>query len=192
VAALDYLSLSGGGDFDRPVLLPEKRFDRVVDVALTDGLTGLYDSSTLRLRLDEEISRFNRYGNQVSLLMFDIDFFKKYNDTYGHLEGDRILVAVAKVLKSETRDIDLCARYGGEEFAVLLPHTNLKDAAMLAERIRAKVEEKFADDGGVTVSAGVATCPTHSTDSKELFLKADKALYIAKDCGRNNVKVPTL
>lgn len=160
--------------------------------AITDGLTGLHNHRYFQDALDRELSRAGRYAGHLSLIMLDIDHFKKFNDTYGHQEGDRVLEAVALQIRNSTRDVDIVARYGGEEFAVVLPETSLDGARIVAERIRANVENNRVKgrntEYAVTVSVGVA--PFLSGQKKsELIKAADACLYRAKENGRNRVAV---
>jgi diguanylate cyclase len=155
-----------------------------------DALSRLYNRGYWQQRLVEERSRFVRYGTHFSLLMMDIDFFKKVNDTYGHLWGDAVIVHVAKVIKSALRDNDIAGRYGGEEFAVLLPLTHIDGAIIVAERIRRLIESTPIpyEDGktlSITVSVGVAECLTSMKSPEELLACADHALYESKHGGRN-------
>jgi diguanylate cyclase (GGDEF)-like protein len=136
-----------------------------------------------------ELSRFERYGTIVSIMMIDIDNFKEINDRYGHVEGDRILAALAGAFKTETRDSDICCRYGGEEFVVIMPSTDIREAGILAERLRWKVEQGMPGGRKVTISIGVASCDRDIHTSKELVEKADAALYEAKRKGKNRVEV---
>jgi diguanylate cyclase (GGDEF)-like protein len=119
--------------------------------------------------------------------MADLDHFKRYNDTHGHLAGDDILARVAKVLRESTREVDHAARYGGEEFLVMMPETALSDGFQVAERIRARIEAEFSNGRPVTVSVGVAEFPTHGASPEDLIASADAALYAAKRTGRNRV-----
>lgn len=162
--------------------------------ATTDALTSLCNHGCFQSQLDEEISRVRRYDHSMSLLMLDIDKFKSFNDQFGHQAGDEVLRAVAAVLRSHTRDVDTVARYGGEEFAVILPETPLENARIVAERIRASVEDARVsipdqpEPLRVTISIG-ATLYKY-TDSKNEFIdRADQALYQAKDQGRNRIVV---
>ncbi|MGC9135224.1 GGDEF domain-containing protein, partial [Caldisphaera sp.] len=124
---------------------------------MKDPLTGLLNRYTLDFVLDTEISKAKRYGYTISLIIMDLDNFKRVNDTYGHLVGDKVLVHFAKIVKSVVRNSDYAFRYGGEEFLILLPYTDLKNAKVVAERIREKVEKhKFPMIGKVTVSCGIA------------------------------------
>jgi diguanylate cyclase (GGDEF)-like protein len=164
-------------------------------MAVTDGLTGLNNHKNFHERLGAEIRRFQRTLRPFSLLLMDIDFFKKINDAYGHQAGDEVLREVAEIVKKALRDIDMAARYGGEEFAVLLIDTDKKGAASMAERLRKRImKSAFNVDGNnikVTVSIGVASCREDAEGTEELIAKADRALYRAKEAGRNRV-VPSV
>lgn len=167
---------------------------KLYHLAITDGLTQLRIRRYFNQRLNEEISRANKFNHSVSLIISDIDHFKDFNDNYGHQEGDIILMETAKLFRLSIREeVDLVARYGGEEFAIILPETGTSEAAALAERIRKKVEEHdFPSKEGklkVTVSLGVATYPIHAKDMDSLIAFSDKAMYKAKDSGRNCIKV---
>ncbi|MCX7990458.1 MAG: diguanylate cyclase [Proteobacteria bacterium] len=162
-------------------------------LAITDGLTGAYNHRYFYKRLTEEFERARRYGTSLSLIMIDIDFFKKINDKYGHLIGDAVLADLAKLLRQNIRKHDVFARYGGEEFAIILPHTNYEGAKHEAERLRKAVENnKFAHvekEGEVTISLGCVSYPDASAEKPEDLVRfADSALYTAKNSGRNNVK----
>jgi len=158
-------------------------------LATTDGLTGLYNHRRFQEKLSEEFKRLNRYSYQVSLILTDIDYFKKVNDTYGHPVGDLVLKGVSKIIREEIRDMDVPARYGGEEFAVILPGTDTDGAKNIAERLRkAVMDTTFSADGKpvkVTISIGVATAPVDAKGKQELIEKTDEALYHAKHNGRN-------
>lgn len=161
--------------------------------ALTDELTGLYNLRHFHDTLDAELERQRRFGTEVGLVMLDIDDFKKINDTYGHQQGDLVLIEVARALRNLSRDIDEPARYGGEEMAVILPQTDSAGAELLAERMRAAVEALRIDrlDGegqlNVTASFGVASLPYNARDKAALIAEADAALYRAKRTGKNKV-----
>lgn len=162
------------------------------DLATRDGLTKLYNHRMFYTLLEDEIARSRRYSRHVSLLLIDIDFFKRVNDTYGHVAGDRILEGVARTLESAARREDKVCRYGGEEISVIMPETPLEAALRLAERLRASIEEAtFHDDSGqeirITVSIGVAELPIDAASLQELVSAADTALYEAKQSGRNRV-----
>ena len=157
--------------------------------ATIDGLTGLFNHRKFQERLTEELKRSERQETPLSLLLTDIDFFKKVNDTYGHPVGDLVLKGVSKILKKEIRDIDIAARYGGEEFVVILPGTDSIGAKNSAERLRkAIMAETFSSDNRtlkVTMSIGIATVPADARTEEELIEKTDQALYHAKHNGRN-------
>jgi diguanylate cyclase (GGDEF)-like protein len=162
-------------------------------LAITDELTKLYNHRYFVKSLSDELKRANRYHQNLSLIMIDVDYFKTYNDNHGHLLGNGVLKEVASILKNGIRDIDILARYGGEEFVIILPQTESKDASSIAERIRRAVEGfKFykgetQPSGKVTISLGVAMFPDDGGTAAELIYKADEALYQAKREGRNRV-----
>ena len=164
------------------------------DVADKDWLTGLYNRRYLRTALDTEISRAMRHQRKFSLILLDVDHFKFYNDTHGHLAGDEVLRGVARVLLSSGRTEHLCARYGGEEFVVLMPEADRDSARAAAERIRQQVEahpfegRETQPEGAVTVSLGIATFREDGLDGEALIGRADAALYHAKEKGRNCVE----
>jgi len=158
--------------------------------SVTDGLTGLYHHKYFELRLKEELDRAKRYGMPLTLVMIDIDFFKKVNDTYGHTKGDMVLEQVAGLLREKTRLSDIVARYGGEEFAVILPNIPHMNALLVAERFRKTVEEHDFNGLRITISLGIGhyAGTDEDIDQKTLTELADKALYRAKDHGRNRVE----
>lgn len=156
------------------------------ELASTDGLTSLPNRRAFASRLAVEIARAKRTGEPLSLVFFDLDHFKKLNDTLGHLEGDAALARVAGVLEEGRRSSDLVARWGGEEFAVLLPGTGHQAALLVAERLRQTIECGKLP-GGCTISGGVATLPDHAHDERSLVGAADDALYSAKHHGRNRI-----
>ncbi len=169
------------------------RYDAIRRQVVTDHLTGLYNRRHLMTRAREEIERSLRYQQPLSMLMIDIDHFKHFNDLYGHATGDRVLQAVASVLRRALRNVDLCARHGGEEFAILLPNTPAANAYHVADRVRATLAGTrytglgLPPEESVTISVGVATCPRDATVLDELLELADKALYAAKAQGRDKV-----
>ncbi len=168
--------------------------EKLVRLSITDGLTGAYNHRHFHERLAEEISRAGRYGRPVSLIMTDIDHFKHYNDTCGHVEGDSVLGGIAACMMNNVREQDVVARYGGEEFIIILPETGKKEALMLAERLRECVSfqpfhnKEAQPCGNLTISLGVASFPEDAPDPKGLIEKADAALYRAKETGRNRVE----
>jgi len=160
--------------------------------AVIDGLTGLYTKRHFQHQMANYFNASKRLDKPLSLIMIDIDFFKKINDRHGHLTGDRVLAAIAVTISKTIRQYDSAYRYGGEELGVLLPESGIDDALLVAERIRRKIagEEFVSDDGkklNVTVSLGVAAFRPGLTDMKELIAEADAALYYAKQNGRNQV-----
>jgi diguanylate cyclase (GGDEF)-like protein len=170
-----------------------RRFEALDQRASTDTLTGLPNRGTFDARLASLSSYFDRYARPFSVIALDVDFFKKFNDTWGHEAGDRVLRHVAELLRGTVRDVDLPARLGGEEFVVLLPETGLKQATEVAERIRRMLENRAVIWNGrplsVTASLGVSSCPDCTMTPGELLAQADAALYRAKDAGRNQVAV---
>lgn len=162
--------------------------------AQIDGLTGLYNRAFFDARLDQEFERARRYGLHISLVILDIDHFKRVNDTYGHVFGDEVLSEVADVLRARARSVDVVARYGGEEFVVILPEQILSGAMVVARRVREHVESLSPRFGEqivpVTASLGVAsTQQLGYTSPQALVEAADKSLYSAKQNGRNQIRV---
>lgn len=176
-----------------------KELKRVVELeqeTITDPLLGIFNRRFLDRRLQEEMLRAQRHGLPLSLMLLDIDFFKKVNDTWGHQNGDIVLKHLAKLLVDTLRQTDLVARFGGEEFVLLLPHTQQGDARMLAERLRRTVEQApvlitTSDDGyqelRVTISIGLSCMQQEGDSCCDMLERADKALYQAKQTGRNRV-----
>ncbi|HEY0459020.1 MAG TPA: diguanylate cyclase [Pyrinomonadaceae bacterium] len=157
--------------------------------SVTDSLTGLLNRRYLEERLAEEINRSNRYGYPMSFMMIDVDNFKSYNDTFGHIEGDSVLRLVAKCFRETLRAADIAARYGGEEFSILLPQTNSVEAETIAERLREHIAVTEFPNRTLTVSIGIASCCLDLNSVPELIAAADNALYKAKRKGKNNVQV---
>jgi diguanylate cyclase (GGDEF)-like protein len=156
-------------------------------LSVTDALTGLYNRRHLMGTLATEVQRSRRLRRPFSVLLADVDHFKQYNDTHGHPAGDAALARIAEILRKTTRGVDCVARYGGEEFFVMLLETTVGTAAIVAERIRARVAiEEFAG-GRITISIGVAECPSHGDTPESLIESADAAMYEAKDRGRDRV-----
>jgi diguanylate cyclase (GGDEF)-like protein len=169
--------------------------DKLREMAFEDGLTGLFNHRYFQDHLEREVSRVNRYSHLLSLIMIDIDHFKKFNDTHGHQQGDTVLRAVADVLNDSIRKPDIAARYGGEEFMIILPETGLKGTLVLAERIRQFIEElEIKIDNQVlkvTISLGITSYdPSNGRKEKaEIIESADKALYNSKNTGRNKLSI---
>lgn len=161
-------------------------YEEMARLAITDELTGVYNRRYFGLRLDEEIARSRRHGHPFSLLFIDLDNFKRINDTYGHVLGDRILADLGKLLQRWARSTDLLARFGGEEFVALLPVTDCGQALAAADRLRRTVEEhSFPRRKRLTISIGVATYPSDGAAEEDLIKVADQALYQAKRMGKN-------
>jgi len=171
----------------------EEKNRRLRDLAIRDGLTGLHNHRYFQEALAMEVDRASRHGHGFCLIFIDVDYFKKYNDIHGHLEGDYLLRALAAVIRDCIRKTDLVARYGGEEFIILLPETARKDALRSAEKIRLHVEEfpfhgrETQPSGKITLSIGISCFPDDGTEAQALIKKADVALYRAKEQGRNRV-----
>jgi diguanylate cyclase (GGDEF)-like protein len=167
---------------------------KTVELSITDMLTGVYNRRYLARRLNEELDLAAQTGQELSLLILDIDHFKIFNDINGHLAGDRALLTVAKTVESKTRNVDTVARFGGEEFCVILPNTGRAGAVEVADKLRVAVQdqrirgEEGLPDGRLTVSLGVATFPGDGKDMRGLVDSADMALYHAKQDGRNRVR----
>ncbi len=160
-------------------------YEETKKFSLHDPLTGLANRRLMDIMIEKSLARVRRLKTSLSVIMLDIDHFKKYNDTYGHTAGDNLLVQVAKLILKMTRQIDLAVRYGGEEFLVLLPETELTRASEVAERIRKTVEGKTV----VTISLGVSSYHKGIEKEEDLIKKADEALYKAKQKGRNRVEI---
>ncbi len=171
----------------------ERAKERLRELAVTDGLTGLKNYRHFKDVLSLEIKRAERHKSPLSLIMFDIDYFKNYNDTHGHLAGDRVLQDIAILVSKNIRKIDLAARYGGEEFAIILPNTNRDNARIVAEKLRTLVEEyhfpfqESQPNKNLTISVGISSYPSSGKSFEELVACADKRLYIAKAQGKNVV-----
>ncbi|MCA1616693.1 MAG: sensor domain-containing diguanylate cyclase [Acidobacteria bacterium] len=160
-------------------------------LALTDSLTGCVNRRSFEQQLERDLRLATRMRQPVSLIMLDVDYFKRVNDTHGHDAGDSALRFLADVLRDELRAVDTAARYGGEEFAVILPQANLDGALLVADRLRARLENtEIPGIGHITASFGVATFPVHASSREQLVTTADQALYAAKHTGRNRVCTP--
>jgi len=163
-----------------------KLFEDTLFRSHTDSLTGLWNYGYFQYKLDEQIDYSLRTGKSLCLLMVDIDDFKMYNDAFGHLEGDRVLISVASTIKSACRKKDMVCRYGGEEFVVILPDIVKQDAYVIAERIRKSVEaQESSFQRKVTVSIGIGSLPEDCRDKNSLISKADTCLYTAKKEAKN-------
>jgi diguanylate cyclase (GGDEF)-like protein len=174
-------------------LLKAQAFEQTMELAITDGLTKVFNHRYFQEQLQREIKRAKRYRHPLSLIMLDIDHFKKYNDYYGHPRGDGILKKMAHILKSTIRETDIVARYGGEEFSVILPETGKPEVKEVARKILEAIgKEEFCGEeilpgGKFTVSCGIAVFPDDAVTPQDLIDRADQALYEAKQSGRNKV-----
>ncbi len=167
--------------------------ERLQELSMTDPLTGVYNRLFFQKRIEYEFQRADRYQTPLALIMLDLDHFKNINDSYGHPFGDIVLKGFSEILFSSVRGVDIVARYGGEEFVVACPETNNKQAMVVAERIRSKIDKaRFTSDGvegSVTTSIGIAVCPHPKIgNTEELLKQADAALYRAKQDGRNCIR----
>lgn len=166
-------------------------YEKVYDLSIRDGLTMLYNSREFYRLLKQEIQRAKRYEKEFSLMMIDIDHFKKFNDTYGHPAGDKALRALGDIIRKHIRSIDIAARYGGEEFAIFLPEISSMQAEEVGERLRLSVADHTFSIGGkvvsLTISIGLASFPSDSNTGDGLVKAADQALYCTKNSGRNRV-----
>lgn len=167
-------------------------------MAITDALTGLYNRRYFQQMFSRELNRAKRYQKTLSLIMMDVDDFKKFNDTYGHPLGDKVLGTMGDILSETVRNTDFAFRYGGEEFIVLLPETDFPSALQVAERLRELVELRSVEElrmispHGVTASVGVASFPRDGETRDELLKTVDDLLYRAKECGKNRVYYRTV
>jgi len=170
-------------------------YSKIEDLSIVDELTQLYNVRFFHKKIKEEMELADRYRNHLSLSIVDIDFFKNYNDKNGHLAGDKCLRQVAKIISQCLRRTDIGSRYGGEEFGLILPATDEDGARNVLEKIRNSIENypfEFSQnqpEGKVTISAGIATYPKHTKESRELIHLADLSLYQAKELGRNKVVI---
>jgi diguanylate cyclase (GGDEF)-like protein/PAS domain S-box-containing protein len=165
-------------------------FTKVQALATHDALTGVLNRRHFFELANQEIERASRYKQPLSVILFDIDHFKRVNDTHGHPEGDRVLQSIAQRCRNNLRENDLICRYGGEEFIILMPSTDISNASIVAERLRRGVLQENIDtsDGPLTISLGLAAYDETCKDIDVLLAHADKALYLAKNSGRNRVK----
>lgn len=185
VAAVDYLfNMRGGSEI--PAIVAEQSMWEMAEIAVRDSLTKLYDLPTFCMQLEAEIKRHKRYGTPLSVIILDVDDFKRCNDRWGHLYGDKVLRRIAKMITASGRDVDTCARWGGEEFSVLVAQTGSEGAVVIADRIRESVERSLRTKN-VTISAGISSCPEDGASVQGLIRKADQAMYYSKQNGKNRV-----
>jgi len=168
---------------------------KLKELAIKDGLTSLFNRRYFQDKINLEFNRSRRFKHPLSLLFFDIDHFKNYNDINGHPMGDKLLKDISKLIKKSFRSSDVVCRYGGEEFCVIMPHTSIQGALIKAEKLRVLIEEtpfinqKVQPGGNLTISIGVSEAPTHSSDPEKLLKLADDALYESKKTGRNKITI---
>jgi len=166
-------------------------YQKVQELAIEDGLTGVFSRRYLLERMKEELERSRKFKLKFSFLMVDVDYFKSYNDRYGHLVGDAILKDIASVIKEGIRQIDLVGRYGGEEFSIILAETDKEQARFIAERIRQAIENRiikvYDENLKVTISIGISVFPENADSVLTLIDKSDHALYRANQTGRNRI-----
>jgi len=167
----------------------DETLEELKNLAITDGLTKLYNSRQFYIQMEIEVDRANRYHHPLSLLLLDLDFLKPYNDLYGHLEGDKVLARFGKIIRSRLRKMDSGYRYGGDEFTVILPSTKGDEALVVAERIRAAMEqEKFFPNPGKAISLTASIGATEYRRKEEVasfISRADRTMYISKQKGGN-------
>ena len=173
-------------------LIKSRDFEQQYKLATTDGLTELYNHRYFQEQIRMQVEQSKRYNNNFSLIIIDIDFFKKFNDTFGHQSGDAVLRQVAQTLKKNVRATDIVCRYGGEEMSIILPNTGKDEAFSTAQKICERVANrkfKLAGDKetNVTISLGVSTFPFDGDSASAIIEEADKRLYNAKNNGRNQV-----
>ncbi len=164
-----------------------KDFENTLIRSHTDSLTSLWNYGYFQYKLDEEIGSAQANKLPLSVMMIDLDDFKKFNDSAGHLKGDAALQMISQIIQKNCRKIDILCRYGGEEFSLILPHNGKKEALLLGERIRKSIARSHFLDNGFTVSIGIASFPEDAANKKSLIERADEALYEAKRQGKNRV-----
>ncbi|WP_203300277.1 GGDEF domain-containing protein [Marinobacter sediminum] len=171
----------------------ERANEQLAKLSMTDRLTGLLNRGTWENLVDAEFERYRRYGQATSLVMFDIDHFKKVNDSYGHLAGDEVIKHTAAVTKGNLRQSDISGRYGGEEFGIILPETDAEGARIICERIRENIEQSVVETSVApiqyTISMGIAQLSDAPENYMQWMQLADEALYAAKEGGRNRVMI---
>lgn len=194
VALFDYL-LNVDRRLSNPKIIELSDFERTERSASTDHLTGLFNRAYFDATLKKEINRCRRYGQMASVILMDLDDFKRINDAHGHPTGDAVLKDVGRLLIQRVRDIDIAARYGGEEFGIILPETRRMSAFVVAERIRSEIERFFkrksydGREARITLSGGVASFPDDADSHEAVVGRADEALYRAKRSGKNRVEI---
>jgi two-component system, cell cycle response regulator len=192
--AADQQPLESVADICAAAIQNASNFHRVKELAYVDGLTGIHNRRFFEMRIGEELERASRFQGSLSIVMCDIDHFKRLNDEFGHLLGDEVLRSVSGILKQQLRKMDMVCRYGGDEFVIVVPETTGNNAARVAEKLRRQIETHHYPGvpRPVTISCGVADYPAHGLTRDEVVAAADSALYSAKQAGRNRVASATL
>ena len=194
VAMLDYF-MKIAPKLKNPKIIELDAFEKLADSTVTDELTSLYNRRFFNETFGRELERGKRYSHPLSLLILDLDDFKKFNDTFGHLCGDRILARIGRLIKDSCRNVDYPCRYGGEEFAVILPQTSGAGALRVGERIKhrlANIRFRAGSSGEtfpVTISGGVSTYTSEQATVEDLIATADTALYSAKSAGKDRILI---
>lgn len=188
VAMHDFFT-SIGNVLSNPSIIEINVVDEIMRNTMLDELTGLYNRRFYTRVLENEIKRAKRHAMPLTLLLLDIDNFKNINDDFGHDTGDQVMQRIGTLLKDSLRTEDYPCRIGGEEFAVILPHTDTEHARIVAERFRHSIEGAVMPGRSVTISGGIATYPSDATDPVAIYRKADKALYLAKESGKNRIEL---
>lgn len=186
VASLDYLT-NIANILDEPKIIEEDKSEVLSEMATVDELTELYLRDVFDVVLAKEISEANKNHKKLSLLMIDIDDFKKVNDTYGHQKGDEVLKKIGQLINKNIREMDMAARYGGEELVVIIPNTTIHKAFKIADRMREEISKLKFGDFSVTVSIGMSQTNENTRSAMSLIKVADDALYKAKNSGKNKV-----
>lgn len=188
VSALDYLS-NISGDISSPKIMGDLRIEEAAAMATRDDLTGLYLRGVLDFMLEQMVSEHSRYSKSLSLLILDIDDFKKVNDEHGHQKGDEVLQKLGRIINETIRDADFPVRYGGEEFVIIFPETEINSAADMAERLRVEVNRYFLEHGpSITVSIGVSCIRNPDVITASALIRhADEVMYKVKRSGKNRV-----
>ena len=185
----DIAPLESVADISANAIQNAHYFEKVRQMAYVDGLTGMFNRRFFEIRITEELERAQRYHGSMSVIMLDIDKFKKLNDEFGHLLGDEVLRQVSSIFSAQLRKADVACRYGGEEFAIIVPETTGDHALAVAEKLRQVIENWHFPGVShkVTVTGGVASYPQNGTTRDDLVRAADEALYAGKQAGRNRI-----
>lgn len=190
VAVFDYLC-NIDKKIETPLIVDNSEYERLINESQNDCKTGVFNSRAFYRMIEKEISRSQRFGLVFSVFLFDLDNFKLFNDSYGHLSGDELLKLIGSIMKKNVRSIDVIARFGGDEFVILFPQTEKITAARICSKLKRKVlaaiEKKFRPDFPVTMSGGIVMYPYNGHDYQSLLLEADKILYQAKSRGKNHI-----